>query len=181
MCLLSLCSRSCLHSALIDEVVATFAPTLIERGGEKTIKPFILGFFLCIHHWIFSSLLQWMLFLPLYFSYVFLSVNFNELLCWHDSSVFMRLFLSTLCCSSFLCTWVFPPIVLFHSCQITGLSVHNAILTLHTLYISLMLSLDLLLSLISSGHALYSSWYLISDMYDRVQISGFLAWDWFAL
>lgn len=92
----------CLHSALIDEVVATFTLTMIEARGKKTIKPFLASF-LSPHSLLDSSLLQYvhsvLLSLPYFFS---LSVRFNELLCWHDSCGFMC-FLAvsfTLCCSS---------------------------------------------------------------------------------
>ncbi len=152
VCLLSLCSRSCLHSALIDEVVATFTLTLIEVRGKKTIKPVYLRFFLHIHYLFFPSLLEYVLSVSLSLPYFFsLSVKFNELTVLFYVSPHCS-FLSTLCCSScyrssllLRSVWSLPPI---DSCQISGLSVHNTVLTVHTLYISLVLSLALSLSLI---------------------------------
>lgn len=162
--MLSLCSRSCLHSALIDEVVATFTLTVIEVRGKKTIKPFYRRFFLHIHSRVISSLLQYVLSVPLSSPYFFpLSVKFNELLCWHDSSVFMCLRAASFCPHYFALSAIVPPffytlfrvffspIGLSRSCQISGLSVHNTILTVHTLYISLVLSLALWLLLSFKG------------------------------
>lgn len=76
-CLLSLCSRSCLHSALIDEAVATF--TLIEARGKKSFQPLYLspGFF--------SSPTPCALYVSIYFTNVvfffYPLVKFNKLLC----------------------------------------------------------------------------------------------------
>lgn len=107
-CLLSLCSRSCLHSALNDDLVATFALKLIEARRKKTFQPWIF----------FSSLLHFVPLFPHFFlcqlslknclvgmTVVFLSVSVLLL------SVYIVLFfLSSPLPLSMLCLVSFPPL-----------------------------------------------------------------------
>lgn len=67
MCLLPVCSSSFLHSALIEEVLATFTRTLIEVRGMKTfqpISPCVLHHSFTIFFWMFPLSVS----LPLLFS-----------------------------------------------------------------------------------------------------------------
>lgn len=99
MCLLSLCSRSCLHSALIDEVVATFTRTLIEARQRKPFNPSTLDSSSTFTIFFSSVLLDFSLCAP-YVSFsapYFFLHQFNELLCWHDISVFMCLHVASFC------------------------------------------------------------------------------------
>lgn len=95
-CLLSLCSRSCLHSALNDDLVATFALKLIEARRKKTFQPWIF----------FSSLLH---FVPLFPHFFPLSVKFKELPCGHDSCVFECVCATSFCLHCVVLSVIPPP------------------------------------------------------------------------
>lgn len=90
-CLLSLCSRSCLHSALIDEVVATFTLNA-DRNKTREKLSILLLFFPTFIYFYLSTNVCFLCPRPFL---VFASAQFNEFLCWHDSSVFMLLSVHT--------------------------------------------------------------------------------------